>query len=202
MDALVSRPLNWPRSACWEFLLDLSDRLLDLALARLTEAGLVGERGTQRTDSTHVLAAVRDLTRLELITEAVRAALEQIAGTAPQLLVGLVDDEWGRRYGLGHDSEWACGRGRDARPERASRAGIVNRSPNEAIMIAQRRIPNAPTRSPDQGSADRCGSHALGGTALPRTRSTAPGSVETLIAGRRESESDSRLGWSPAVRWI
>lgn len=57
------------------------------------------ERTTQRTDSTHVLAAVRDLTRLELITEAVRAALEEIAGTAPHLLDALVDEEWGRRYG-------------------------------------------------------------------------------------------------------
>jgi transposase len=78
---------------------DRADRLLDLALARLKETGLVRERGTQRTDSTHVLAAVRDLTRLELITEAVRAALEEIAGAAPQLLVGLVDEQWGRRYG-------------------------------------------------------------------------------------------------------
>jgi IS5 family transposase len=144
MDAPASRPPSWPRSAYWEFLLDLSDRqaaeavrcridftyalamelddpglphsvladfrdrlargdhadrLLDLALARLKEAGLVRERGTQRTDSTHVLAAVRDLTRLELITEAVRAALEEIAGAAPQVLVGLVDEQWGRRYG-------------------------------------------------------------------------------------------------------
>ena len=152
MDAPASRPLSWPRSACWEFLLDLSDRqaaeavrcridvqyalalelddpgfhhsvltdfrdrlaqddradrLLDLTLARLTQAGLVRERGTQRTDSTHVLAAVRDLTRLELITEAARAALEETAGTAPHLLVGLVDEQWGRRYGrpvrLGHN---------------------------------------------------------------------------------------------------
>src|SRR5947209_8985439 len=39
-----------------------ADRLLDLALARLKEAGLVRERTSQRTDSTHVLAAVRDLT--------------------------------------------------------------------------------------------------------------------------------------------
>ncbi|HYQ68790.1 transposase [Actinophytocola sp.] len=78
---------------------DRADRLLDLALARLKDAGLVRERGTQRTDSTHVLAAVRDLTRLELITEAIRAALEEVAGAAPQLLVGLVDEEWGRRYG-------------------------------------------------------------------------------------------------------
>ncbi|WP_405682306.1 IS1182 family transposase [Streptomyces sp. NBC_01238] len=76
-----------------------ADRLLDLALARLKAAGLVRERTTQRTDSTHVLAAVRDLTRLELITEAVRAALEEVAGTAGHLLVGLVDEEWGKRYG-------------------------------------------------------------------------------------------------------
>jgi transposase len=76
-----------------------ADRLLDLALARLKEAGLVRERTSQRTDSTHVLAAVRDLTRLELVTEAVRAALEEVARTAGHALEGLVDDEWGRRYG-------------------------------------------------------------------------------------------------------
>lgn len=40
------------------------------------------ERTTQRTDSTHVLAAVRDLTRLELVTEAARAALEEVGGGA------------------------------------------------------------------------------------------------------------------------
>ena len=78
---------------------DRADRLLDLALARLKDAGLVHERTTQRTDSTHVLAAVRDLTRLELVTEAVRAALEEVARTAEHLLVGLVDEDWGRRYG-------------------------------------------------------------------------------------------------------
>ena len=78
---------------------DRADRLLDLALARLKKAGLVGERTTQRTDSTHVLAAVRDLTRLELVTEAVRAALEEVARTAGHLLVGLIDEDWGRRYG-------------------------------------------------------------------------------------------------------
>jgi len=63
------------------------------------EAGLVRDRTSQRTDSTHVLAAVRDLTRLELITEAVRAALEELARTAGHALAGLVDDDWGRRYG-------------------------------------------------------------------------------------------------------
>lgn len=68
------------------------DRLLDVALARLKEAGLVRERTTQRTDSTHVLAVVRDLTRLELVTEAVCAALEELAGTAVHALDGLIDE--------------------------------------------------------------------------------------------------------------
>ncbi len=76
-----------------------ADRLLDLALARLKEAGLVRGRTAQRTGSTHVLAAVRDLTRLELVTEAVRAALEELARTAGHALEDLADDDWGRRYG-------------------------------------------------------------------------------------------------------
>ncbi|WP_225900165.1 MULTISPECIES: hypothetical protein [unclassified Streptomyces] len=42
---------------------------------------------------------MRDLTRLELITEAVRAALEEVAGTSPHLLDELVDEDWGLRYG-------------------------------------------------------------------------------------------------------
>ncbi|MEU5893920.1 transposase [Streptomyces sp. NPDC047461] len=80
---------------------DHADRLLDLALAlaRLKQASLVRERTTQRTDSTHVLAAARDLTRLEMVTEAVRAALEEVAGTAPHPLDEPVDEDWGRRYG-------------------------------------------------------------------------------------------------------
>ncbi|MEW1913733.1 transposase [Kitasatospora sp. NPDC085895] len=70
-----------------------ADRLLDLAPARLKETGLVRERTTQRTDSTHVLATVRDLTRLELVTEAVRAALEELARTAGHALDGPSQDQ-------------------------------------------------------------------------------------------------------------
>jgi hypothetical protein len=65
-----------------------ADRLLDVTLARLKEAGLIRERTTRRTDSTRVLAVVRDLTRLELVTEAVRAALEELAHTADHALDG------------------------------------------------------------------------------------------------------------------
>ncbi|MFC4885307.1 transposase [Streptomyces beijiangensis] len=78
---------------------DRADRLLDLAPARPREAGLVKQRGRQRTDSTHVLVAARELTRLELVVEAVRAALEQLAVSAPELLDPLVTAEWAEQYG-------------------------------------------------------------------------------------------------------
>ncbi|MFJ8763000.1 transposase [Streptomyces cyaneofuscatus] len=43
---------------------DRADQLLSLSLTRMREAGMVAERGRQRSDSTQVLAAARDLTRL------------------------------------------------------------------------------------------------------------------------------------------
>ncbi|MFZ4296598.1 transposase [Streptomyces cinereoruber] len=54
-----------------------ADQLLSLALDRIREAGMLEERGRQRTDSTQVLAAARDITRLALVLEAVRAPLEE-----------------------------------------------------------------------------------------------------------------------------
>ena len=111
-----------------------ADRLLDLALARLKEAGLVRERTSQRTDSTHVLAAVRDLTRLELVTEAVRAALEELARTAGHALAGLVDDDWGR-YG---------------RPVRLGKNPTQPRTRmNEAGADARRLLEHLAARCPD-----------------------------------------------------
>ncbi|MFI1940891.1 transposase [Streptomyces purpureus] len=78
---------------------DRADQLFDLALQRLKDASLVKARGRQRTDSTHVLAAARELTRLELVPEAARSAVEELARTAPDLLDDLVTAEWGERYG-------------------------------------------------------------------------------------------------------
>ncbi|MFD4144568.1 transposase [Streptomyces sp. NPDC058572] len=50
----------------------LEERVLDLLLVALKEKGLVKAGGKQRTDSTHVLAAVRELNRLELANEVLR----------------------------------------------------------------------------------------------------------------------------------
>jgi transposase len=77
----------------------LERSLFDLLLERLKELGLVSPGGTQRTDSTHVLGAIRDLNRLELAGETVRAALEALAAAAPGWLAGLIDASWQEVYG-------------------------------------------------------------------------------------------------------
>jgi transposase len=74
-------------------------RLLDTLLNRCRERGLIQERGRQRTDSTHVLAAVRTLNRLERVGETMRAALNDLAVMAPDWLQALAPAEWYRRYG-------------------------------------------------------------------------------------------------------
>ena len=76
----------------------LDQVVLDTLLERLAAGGLVKPGGKQRTDSTHVVAAVRDLNRLELAGEAVRACLEQLAVAAPQVVAHLLDDSWSKRY--------------------------------------------------------------------------------------------------------
>ncbi len=61
--------------------------------------GWLKARGTQRTDSTHVLAALRVLNRLELVAETLRAALNAVATVAPDWLQELAPLEWYERYG-------------------------------------------------------------------------------------------------------
>ena len=78
---------------------DAGGRLLDRLLDAAREGGLLKARGRQRTDSTHVLAAVRELNRLELLGETLRAALNAIAATVPDWLRVLAPPEWHERYG-------------------------------------------------------------------------------------------------------
>ncbi|MEU0395473.1 IS1182 family transposase [Streptomyces sp. NPDC006208] len=82
----------------------LEEKILDLLLERLNELGLVSGRGRQRTDSTHVLAAVRDLNRLEFVGETLRAALEALAVAAPEWLTSWMPRNWQERYGARVDS--------------------------------------------------------------------------------------------------
>jgi transposase len=72
--------------------------LLDTLLQRLRDRGLVSAKGRQRTDSTHVLAAVRGLSRLERVGETMRAALNELAVVAPDWLQALAPPVWYERY--------------------------------------------------------------------------------------------------------
>jgi transposase len=73
-------------------------QLFDLMLSRFQEAGLLKAPYSQRTDSTHVLAKIRNLSRLENLGETLRSALNSIAVVAPQWLQEIVPDNWYKRY--------------------------------------------------------------------------------------------------------
>jgi transposase len=77
----------------------LEEKVLDLLLARLVELDLLKPGDKQRTDATHVVSAVRDLNRLELAGESVRAAVEALTAAAPHWVAAVLDvPGWSRRY--------------------------------------------------------------------------------------------------------
>ena len=78
---------------------EAGERLLNTMLEHFVEAGLLSSGGKQRTDSTYVLASVRDLNRLELAGRTLQTALDAIAEVAPDWLRTWVAPEWYRRYG-------------------------------------------------------------------------------------------------------
>ena len=73
-------------------------RLLDVLLRCVRERGLLKVHGRQRTDSTHVLAAIRALNRVELVAETMRHALTVLATMAPAWLRAHGRPEWVKRY--------------------------------------------------------------------------------------------------------
>jgi transposase len=74
-------------------------RLLEDMLEQFKAKGLLKARGGQRTDSTHVLAAIRTLNRLEFVGETMRQALNVLAAAAPDWLLEQVTPDWFDRYG-------------------------------------------------------------------------------------------------------
>jgi transposase len=79
---------------------ELEQVVLDALLGRLAAEGLIKAGGKQRTDSTHVVAAVAALNRLELAGESVRAALEALAAAHPAWLEQRICvSDFARRYG-------------------------------------------------------------------------------------------------------
>jgi transposase len=74
-------------------------RVFDQLLNALRQAGLLSGKHMQRTDSLAVLAAVRQLSRLELAMETLRLALLALEAQAPDWLRATVPASWADTYG-------------------------------------------------------------------------------------------------------
>ena len=98
--------------------------LLDTLLAWCRDHKLIVTRGRQRTDSTHILAAVRALNRIELVGETMRHALNDLAIVAPDWLRLVSQPVWVERYGRrAEDTRLQTGTGKEAREARALAIG-------------------------------------------------------------------------------
>src|SRR5512140_326782 len=73
--------------------------LLDALLKACQAKGWLKARGRQRTDSTHILAAIHTLHRVELVGQTLQAALDDLATIAPMWLKSRVPMDWFERYG-------------------------------------------------------------------------------------------------------
>ena len=72
--------------------------LLDRMLERFKGRGWLKTGGKQRTDLTHVLAAIHNLHRLELVGRTLQALLEELAKQAPEWLKQQISPDWFDRY--------------------------------------------------------------------------------------------------------
>ena len=66
-------------------------QLLDLMLAHFQDRRWLKARGKARTDSTHVIGAIRKMNRLECVGESLRHALNQLATVADEWLLTVVN---------------------------------------------------------------------------------------------------------------
>lgn len=73
--------------------------LFETLLSVFRDAGLLRARGRQRSDSTHVLAAVRALNRLECVGATMRHALNSLAVVIPDWILTHSQQDWVERYG-------------------------------------------------------------------------------------------------------
>lgn len=76
----------------------VEEKIFNKLLVRCQEKGWLEKGGKQRTDSTHVEASLRNLHRLELLGETLRAALNSLAASVPEWLSEIVSEDWFDRY--------------------------------------------------------------------------------------------------------
>ncbi len=96
--------------------------LLDAVLAVAVAHKLVTAGGKVRTDSTHVLAAMRVRVRVDCATEALRQALDAVAAAEPRWLLAHALPHWAEHY-AGHGDWGHVARARATREGRACQLG-------------------------------------------------------------------------------
>lgn len=114
-------------------------RLFDQVLNLCRERGWIKARGKQRTDSTHVLAAIRTLRRLECVGETMRHALNVLVEVAPSWLLSHMDQEWAERYEK-RFSDFRLPKEEKKRVDLAERIGTDGRRLLE-LVYAERSLP-------------------------------------------------------------
>lgn len=117
-----------------------AELLFERMLEQFKNAGLLKARGKQRTDSTHILAAIRHLNRLETVGETLRAALNKAAKCEPQWLANQVTADWFKRYGL-RVEEYRLPKGEQKRAEYAAQIGA-----DGFVLLEAIDAPTAPPR--------------------------------------------------------
>jgi transposase len=160
--------------------------LFDALLERFRAMRLAKARGRQRTDSTHVLAAARNLERLELVGEAMRRALNAMAVAAPGWLRTRARPEWALRYARPFDDRWLP-KGKEERREEAEQCSPrLTKSTVEPLY----KLPVAPNRFEAKSSEPPQGTYQ-GQICNPATISGMAGLVSKRVSPRETSVENS-----------
>jgi transposase len=77
---------------------DASRLVFEAVLAKVRALGYLKKRGKQRTDALGVVGAVRELSQLELVTEALRLALRALLGADPDWVDGTIPGAFQETY--------------------------------------------------------------------------------------------------------
>src|SRR5262245_32683816 len=174
--------------------------LLEELLAACRARGLLRMRGRQRTDSTHVLGALRLLNRLEQVAETVRAALDALAVADPEWLRARAPADWFERYGR-RVEEYRLPQGRAVREALARQVGE-----DGLRLLADVFAPRRPRRCAPCRRWRSCGAPGSSGTscgmggsgcATPRTSRRPPRRSSRPTTTRRATPTSAAWpGWA------
>ena len=107
--------------------------LFETLLSHAKEQGWLKARGRQRTDSTHVLAAIETLSRLECVAETLRHALNVLSSAIPVWVQTHVPTEWYERY----TTRWQDYRLPAGRQERQDLAEMIGQDGRRLLALLQ-----------------------------------------------------------------